>query len=296
MRLICRFACLSLFSLLFWSTAGAQGSSSPTIAQLEDSLVKCADSMYGAFLPDTRISYSERFAKQLVHALKQPDSWNFRFEKLNTKINVLYPEDQSFRIFNWEIAPTDETRRYYGAIQLPSSTLKLYGLVDYSQDLGKATEDTVLAGGKWYGALYYRIHTETIEGQPIYILFGRNAGSRQSNRKLLEPLHFETAGPVFGAPVFNIRSTNRPDSRVNRFILEFKKDIQVGLNWDPTQRVIYFDNLVSQVNDPARKYTYVPSGQIDGFRFNGNSFDFVQDIVRIVPRKDGEAPIGESME
>ena len=296
MRPICRFACLSLLYLLTFSTSKAQQGGVPTIMQLEDSLVKYADSMYGGFLPDTRIAYSERFAKQLVQALKTPDSWNYKFDKLNTKINILYPDDQAFRIFNWEIAPADEARRYYGAIQLPSSTLKLHGLVDYSQDFGKAAEDTVLTGGKWYGALYYRIHRETVEGQPVYILFGRNSANRQSNRKLLEPLHFEAAGPVFGAPVFNVRSTNRPTARVNRFMLEFKKDIQVGLNWDPNQRVIYFDNLVSQVNDPARKYTYVPSGQIDGFRFNGTGWDFVQDIVRMVPRKDGEAPIGESME
>jgi len=296
MRLFRRFACLSLFSVLLCSVAGAQAGGAMSIAQLEDSLVLTADSMYSAFLPDTRVAYSERFARQLVQALKHPDSWRYPFAKLITRINVLYPEDSAFRIFNWEIAPSEETRRYYGAIQLPSSTLKLYGLVDYSQNFGKAEEDTVLSGGKWYGALYYRVHTETVEGQPIYVLIGRNAAGRNSNKKLLEPLHFESAGPVFGAPVFNIRSQARTSQRVNRFIIEFKKDVQVGMNWDPAKRIIYFDNLVSQVNDPARKYTYVPSGQIDGFRFNGNSFDFVQDIVQMVPRKDGQAPMGESME
>lgn len=296
MRVICRFACLSMFCLLAWNTSGAQVERSLTIAQLEDSLVRTADSMYSAFLPDTRISYSGRFARQLVQALKNPDSWNYKFEKLTTKINILYPEDASFRIFNWEVAPTDDSRRYYGAIQLPSTELKLYGLVDYSQELGKAAEDTVLSGGKWFGALYYRIHTATINGAPVYVLFGRNAGNRLSTKKILEPLSFRTDGPVFGAQIFNVGSVARSGERVNRFILEFKKDIQVGLNWDPTQKMIYFDNLVSQVNDPARKYTYVPSGQIDGFRFNGRSFDFVQDIVQIVPRHDGQAPVGETME
>ncbi len=296
MRLIRSLACISVLCFLLVGRAGAQTGSPAGIAQLEDSLIKTADSMYGALLPDTRISYSERFAKQLVQALKIPDSWNYKFEKLNSKINILYPEDGGFRIFNWEIAPTDETRRYYGAIQLPSTSLKLYGLVDYSQELGKNLEDTVLTGGKWVGALYYRIHSENINGQPVYVLFGRNAGNRTSTKKILEPLRFEPTGPVFGGQLFNIRSTEHPASRVNRFVLEFKKDIQVGMNWDPAKRVIYFDHLVSQVNDPARKYTYVPSGQIDGFRFNGATWDLIQDIVQIVPRVDGQAPIGESME
>ena len=300
MQIIRRTALLVFCLLSFMFAIPAKAVLQPvdlrTIQQMEDSLNVTADSMYGAFLPDTRLAYSERFARQLVKALKVSDSWSYDFPKLSQRIYIIYPEDKSFRIFNWDIAPADATRRYYGAIQLPGEELKLHGLVDYSMHLGKMAEDSILTGGKWFGCLYYRIRQTEVEGQKMYTLFGLNAAGRLSNRKVLDPLTFNENGPVFGAPIFNVRSAARPSERVNRFILEFKKDVQVALNWDEQRKNIYFDNLVSQVNDPGRKYTYVPSGQIDGFRWNGSHWDYVQNIVTIVPRKDGQAPIGESNE
>ena len=298
MFVFCRKALLLISFCALPAFARAQsGAISPVdlrvMQQMEDSLNITADSMYGAFLSDTRIAYSARFARQLVKALRVPNSWSYDFPKLSKRVFVLYPDDKAFRIFNWDIAPSEITRRYYGAIQMPSETLKLYGLVDYSQEIGKAAEDTVLDNGKWYGCVYYRIRQEEIDGQKVYTLFGLNAAGRLSNKKVLDPLVFTESGPVFGAPIFNVRSEAHPNERINRFILEYKKDVQVAMNWDAERNNIYFDNLVSQVNDPARKYTYVASGQIDGFRWNGRQWDYVQNIVTIVPRKDGQAPIGE---
>jgi hypothetical protein len=289
--------CVLLLTCSLANVAGANPSLTAidlrSIQQMEDSLNTTADSMYSAFLPDTRIAYSERFARQLVRALKVNNSWSYEFPKLAKRINILASGDGAFKLFNWDIAPTEDTRRYYGAIQLPSATLRLFGLVDYSQQLGKGAEDSIFTNGKWLGALYYRIIPEEIDGKKIYTLFGLNATARLSNKKILEPLQITDQGPIFGAPIFNVVSESNPNSRVNRFILEFKKDVQVAMNWDTERSNIYFDNLVSQVNDPARKYTYVPSGQIDGFKWDGRSWNYVQDIVSIVPRKDGEAPINE---
>src|ERR1043165_7275969 len=110
------------------------------LQQMEDSLSTTADSMYSAFLPDTRIAYSERFARQLVRALKVPNSWSYGFPKVSKRINIIPSGDGAFKLFNWDIAPTEDTRRYYGAIQLPSDNLKLFGLVDYSPELGKGAE------------------------------------------------------------------------------------------------------------------------------------------------------------
>ncbi len=90
---------------------------------MEDSLISTADSMYNAFLPDTHISYSERFVRQLIHALKIPNSYYYPFDKLKEKINIIYSDDNAFRIFNWEITPSTVLKRYYGAIQMPEEKL-----------------------------------------------------------------------------------------------------------------------------------------------------------------------------
>ena len=294
-RKICAMAAVMLVMLNV--QASAQGNLSKentaTISAVEDSLIVMADSMYNAIFPDQRIGISERFARQLVRALKVNSSWNYPFEKLQKKINIIYPEDKSFRMFNWAVAPTDNNLRYYGAIQMPAEQLKLYGLVDYSADVTKGAADSVFTGGKWFGAIYYRIIDKEVDGRKIYTLFGMNAGSSTSNRKVLDALEITDKGPRFGAQIFGINSELFPGQRINRFVLEYKKDVQASMNWDNELKVIFFDRLVSQINDPARKYTYVPSGQYDGFRWTGNQWSFIQDVIQPLQLKDGEAPVNQ---
>lgn len=288
-------------ALLFWMApaivATAQNNNTSAarsgIQQIEDSLIVTADSMYVATMPEERLAQSEQFARQLVRALKMPQSWSYPFEKLGQKINILYPDDKAFRIFNWAIAPNENIRRYYGAIQLPGDQLKLYGLVDYSNELGKGAADSVLAGGKWMGGLYYRIIAKEVDGRTLYTLFGHNMASLVSTRKFLDVLEITATGPVFGAPIFGVRSENFPARKVNRFVLEYKKDVQASMNWDAEMNAIFFDRLASQVNDPNRKYTYIPSGQYDGFRWGGKEWLFVQDLIPVLQLKDGEAPVGQ---
>ncbi len=257
---------------------------------MEDSLLVTADSMYEAFIPDTRIGYSERFVRQLVRALKINNSWLYPFDKIRDKINIINSDDNAFRIFNWEITPSNVSKRYYGAIQLPGEKLKLIGLNDYAEQTGKGAEDSVLTGGKWFGALYYRIMSHDFQGHKVYTMFGYNAASSLSNRKLLDAMVIEDGKVIFGIPIFGVASTNFPRHRVNRFILEYKKEVQVSMNWNEEKNVIIFDKLVSQVNDPHRKYTFVPSGQYDGLRWDNETWNYVRDLIPVTILEDGEAP------
>ena len=189
---------------------------------MEDSMLTTSDSMFNAFLPDTRTGYCERFVRQLIHALKIPNSYYYDFKKIADRINIIYADDSAFKIFNWGIQPTISTERYYGAIQL---TIDEHGI-------------------------------------------------------------------KFGAPIFGYPSENFPGKPVNRFVLEYKKGVQVGMNWDAERNAIVFDYLVSQINDPHRKYTFVPSGQYDGFRWGSGVWNYVRDLIPITILQDGQAPDG----
>lgn len=286
---ICTSFCLIIL-LCITSQANAQ-EGFEKMQQIEDSMLLTADSMYHTFIPDERGVYVERFVKQLVEALKQPNSWAYEFPKLKEVINITYPDDKAFRIFNWGIAPTEVTRRYYGAIQMPDEELKLYPLFDYSSKLDKCIEDTVLTKGKWFGGIIYRIIPHDVDGEMVYTLFTMNASSPISTKKTLDPMIITEDGVVFGAPIFKYNSPCNPEKRINRFLIEYKKDVQASMNWDADFNAIFFDRLVSQVNDPNRKYTYVPSGQYDGFRWKGDSWTFVENLIPIDIREDGEAPV-----
>ncbi len=285
------YALLLPVALLFFGSSAHAQDRDDKLSRMEDSLLVVADSMYHAYIPDFRINYTEKFVKQLVQALKQPNSWSYEFPKLKEVINIIYPDDRSFRVFNWVIAPTEVTRRYYGAIQMPTEELKLFPLIDYSSELKKCAEDTVLTKGKWYGGLIYRIMPQNVDGETVYTVFSLNASSPLSNKKILDPLIISDTGVVFGAQIFEYNSTCKPERLINRFILEYKKEVQVSMNWDDEFKAIYFDRLVSQVNDPNRKYTYVPSGQYDGFKWKGDKWSFVQNLIPIDIREDGEAPV-----
>ena len=291
---VCRFFIAFVFVLLAgYKNVSAQGITPQDMDKfhiMEDSMVVSSDSMYDAFIPDDRVGYSERFAKQLVRALKIPNSFLYPFDKIKDKINIIYSDDNNFRIFNWAIVPSIATKRYYGAIQLPGEKLKLYGLHDYTEELGKGAEDSILTNGKWFGAIYYRIISNDMGGRKVYTLFGLNSGNPVSNKKVLDPLVIDEHGVTFGAPIFGVASENFPQRRVNRFILEYKKQSQVSMNWDPERQAIVFDKLVSQMNDPHRKYTYVPSGEYDGFRWGNDMWNYVRGLMQVQILKDGEQP------
>jgi hypothetical protein len=257
----------------------------------EDSLIVTADSMAFAALPEERLQYVFRFVRQLKSALAVPNSFAYPFDTLSQRINIISPDDKAFRIFNWSFEPNEATRRYYGAIQLPGESLKLYGLVDHSAQIQKGASDSILTGGRWFGALYYRVMpVQTAQGT-AYTLFGLNGANTSSNRKVLDVLTLTPSGPVFGAPIFGVRS---PDTKAQavRFVMEYKKGIQAALNWNAELNAIFFDRLESEVSDPNRKYTYVPTGQYDGFRWQDGQWRLVQDLIPITLLRDGEQPLG----
>lgn len=282
---------VAMFSLFLLNASDVFAQDDFTVIKsIEDSLIHTIDSMYESKIPDDRPEYNARVIKQLVRALKINNSYKYPFDSLSKRINIFHADDKQFRIFNWSISSDDVTQRYYAAIQMNSEELKLYPLVDCAADLGKTAEDAVLTKGRWYGAIYYNVVSREVDGKTIYVLFGKNASGALSNKKLMEPMIFTDSGVVFGAQIFNIRSQNKPTERINRFIIEYKKQAQASLNWDKDQNLVYVDRLESDINDPNRKYTYVPTGQYDGFRWLDGYWNYVQDLIPIESLKDGEAP------
>lgn len=291
-----QFFLVALFSVFGLSTASAQQESiAPEDLKLlqsrEQLLMGIADSITLGNLPEDRLDYVYKFVKELKTTLVIPNSFYYGFDSLSRHINIISPEDKAFRIFNWSVTTASNTERYYGAIQMPGSSLKLYGLIDKSAEMQRGAMDSVLDKGKWFGATYYRIMPVTVDGQQTYTLFGMNSANPLSNRKVLDLLWFTKDGPVFGAPVFGVRSPDTKQAAV-RFILEYKKNIVVTLNYKPELNGIYFDHLESETNDPGRRYTYIPTGQYDGFRWQNGMWTFVKDIIPITLLPEGQQPIG----
>lgn len=251
----------------------------------EDSLIVAADSMYRAYMYDERIEYCHKFIKQLSTLLKRENSFAYPFERLGKKVHIIYPEDKSFRIFNWTVEFKVAGFRYYGAVQKAEGML--IPLVDASEQIEESALRGPLSNKNWFGVEYYRILTQKgANGQPLYFVFGSNHNGNGYSVKTMDLLSFSGNQIVFGGNYFSMNS--RP---AQRFMLEYQKGAQVSLNLDTDKNMIVYDRLISEVNQPQRRNTLVPSGQVDGFKWVNYQWQPVQDIVPIMKLKDGQAPV-----
>ncbi|HUX85305.1 MAG TPA: hypothetical protein VMV20_08715 [Chitinophagaceae bacterium] len=228
----------------------------------QDSLSVLAYQMINAPDEGGRVAACNAFVPGLIRALLIPGSFSFPFDSLK-QISCLYPEDSSFRIFTWQLSWTQGDDVYFGAIQMRTrdGSLKLFPLLDYSQ-LTTHFQDTVTSNLRWMGALYYNVVETSYRGKKYYTLFGFNDNTPLSDRKILEPLTFQQGKPVFGAPLFHMGSGDE-----NRFILQYKTDGNARLNYDPSLHQIVYDHLTSLTGEPQKKFTLVPDGTYEAFRW-----------------------------
>ncbi len=248
------------------------------LQEYEDSLNQLTDLFLDGNEQGIRQNACYDFIRQLVQALKLEGSFEYPFDSLQ-RISILYPEDRSFRIFNWQLPLTTGKQRYFGAIQLKDDKeLKLYPLFDYSDNMVNAS-DTTTDNERWYGALYYRILEVKGKGKKYYMLFGWDGNNLRSNKKLLEVLSFtKEKTPVFGAPVFYFGKESDLNG-IRRFIIEYKEDAQVSMNYDEDLRLITFDHLIPA--DPSTRdlpYTYVPDGSYEAFEWKRGRWNHIDNI------------------
>ncbi|HTO17250.1 MAG TPA: hypothetical protein VLZ83_15910 [Edaphocola sp.] len=277
---------LFFFSFIIFSLTSAQAQMSKTqelaFKKSENSLLKYVDSMNRLAVSEEKIDYCHLFIKEFGKVLKNENSFAFPFDTLSKKIHILYPEDKSFRVFNWPIEFATARFRYYGVIQKADGTL--YPLIDQSDRIGDNHINDVLNNKDWFGQEYYRILTQKDEsGKPIYFIFGVNHNRESTSIKIVDVIKFNDQQIDFGGQYFS--------EGQNRFIIEYQKGTQVSLNYDTEQKMIVFNVLESEINQPQRKHTLVPNGNLDGLKWNNYKWELVKNLIPIIKLQDGQAPV-----
>ncbi|HUH33436.1 MAG TPA: hypothetical protein VLZ28_05745 [Daejeonella sp.] len=243
----------------------------------QDSLKKISFNIYNNNSEPERYNASYVFIKTLVSALKTPNSFNFNFDSLKA-ISVLTPPDRKFKIFSWHVMNNDGSYRYYGTIQMnnPDGKLEMFPLIDFTSGI-KNPADTVTDNGKWYGAQYYSIVPVTANVQnPYYVLLGWKGNTVQSNKKVIEVLHFKNKQAVFGMPVFDGDKSNIDKKRI---IFEYTRRASMVLNYDPKQGMIVFDHLAPPDPKLEGKYDlYGPDFSYDGYKIQKGRLSLVSDL------------------
>ena len=258
--------------------------------QKEDSLKLYAASIIQAINPENRFKADSLFTKMFVRALKTANSFNYPFDSLET-ISRLYPPDSSFRIFTWQLVINDYVVRQHGAIQMKTAdgSLKLFPLIDKSNIIVHLT-DTVADNKSWFGAVYYKLIQTKSGNQNYYTLLGYDENNIRSNRKVIEVLHFNNSEPVFGGPFFNFEQDSAKAPVSSRFILEYKKTAGARLTYDDNLNMIVFEHLESESNEPKKKWTLIPDGDYEGFKWVKGQWVHVEKVfTQITP--EGQEPV-----
>lgn len=250
------------------------------LAADEDTLKQLGRQMIFDAQASRRFSADSSFIRQLVKALRTPYSFYYPFDSLET-VSRLYAPDSSFRIFTWQFQKDEDYFRQRGAIQMKTAdgSLKLFPLIDMS-DFTRNPVDSVRSNLNWIGAIYYGIVEKTFNNQKYYTLLGYDDNNMRSTKKWIDVLSFDPSGqPRFGGLFFDYPNDSiKPPQPAYRFCLEFKKDGRARLNYDPQMDMIVFEHLVSESNDVTKRYTLIPDGDYEGFKWNNGRWLYVNKI------------------
>lgn len=277
---------LLVFFLILTSLSSQAQDSRMQLQQIEDELKPLAYAILNEDQFIDRFKADSAFTRGLVRALRTPHSFRYRFDSLVT-ISQQYAPDSSFRIFTWQLQMEDMNHfRQKGAIQMRTTdgSLKLIPLFDASK-FTEAPFDSVRTQQNWIGAVYYNIIQTSYNNRKYYTLFGYDEHDARSTRKWMEVLTFDVNGnPQFGGRYFNYREDDiKPKQPAFRFCLEYKKDANAKLNYDPELNMIVMAHLVSEEGDNKKKHTLVPYGTFEGFKWLGGKWVHQADIKEANP-------------
>jgi|SRR6185437_11041070 len=257
----------------------------------EDSLKGYAYNIVNAETATKRFIADSSFIRSLVRALREPNSFYYPFDSLQT-ISRLYAPDSTFRIFTWEFKKDDYMYLQEGAIQVKQAdgSLKLFPLFDCSMFTDKPL-DSVRTRRNWIGAIYYKMILKTWQGRKYYTLLGFDDYSSTANKKWMEVLTFNEQGePQFGGPYISFAQDSVHKPIQYRFDIEYKKDAATRFNYDPDMDMIVYDHLVPEGNQPEQKDSYVPDGDFEAFQWKSGHWVHLEKGLFTMKLKDGQAP------
>ena len=258
----------------------------------EDSLTALGNIMVNGRTSSERFEADSQFTRILVRALKIKNSFYYPFDSLEN-VSHLYAPDTTFRIFTWEIMVDDDNFRRHGAIQMrtPDGSLKLVPLIDRTKTIDDLM-DTVTSNEYWIGNIYYKIVEKKFQGKPYYTLLGYDENDLSSTRKWIEVMTFdENQKPVFGGKYFTFQAGDPEDPKtaISRYMIEYKKGGTARVQYDPDMDLIILDHLESESNEPEKKYTLIPDGDYEGFRWVNGKWVHINKVFTY-KLQDGQAP------
>ncbi len=265
------------------------------LKEKEDSLQYLAADIILDSLTAPRMRSDSLFVKTLIRALQIKNSFYHPFDSVQG-VSKLYAPDSTFRIFTWNLQINDYWSLQKGAIQIRTNdgSLKLIGLHDASSFTANA-DDSVRTKNNWIGSVYYDIVKTNYNSKNFYTLIGFDNNSAMSNKKWIEVLTFDEKNePVFGGKYFSFEKDSIKRPPQFRYSLEYKKEARAILKYDEDSKLIIVDHLISETDEPENKWTYVPDGDYEAFKWQNGKWIHIDKLYNY-KLEEGQAPVGDPL-
>lgn len=260
---------LLIIMLLFSLRLYAGGKDSTAIKLLiaaENELKQVVPDFLGAATDAGRRKASSTLFARFDSLLQLPESFSYPWDSLrNRTVSIITSPDARIRLYTWNLVLTNGDFRNFGYLQVKKKKkIELYPLMDTSKKFTPDLLDAELETGEWLGALYYNIREFKQRGKKMYLLFGFDGSTANSNKALLDVLWFSKDGPRFGAPAF--RQSDADPSAECRVIYEFHNDVKMLLRYEDFKKVVVADKLTPAFPEATgNPFYYIPSGDYDVF-------------------------------
>ncbi len=283
-----------IFSSIDASSQTVSAADKKKLKVKEDSLQQIARFMITDTLEVGRLLAYKDFVPTFIRALQIKNSFYYPFDSV-LGISKLYAPDSSFRIYTWYVEIDDYRGWQRGFIQMRTAdgSLKGFRLLDdpeWTQDAYFKPCSTT----NWIGAVYYNIIKTEHQGKNYYTLFGIDREGLRTQKKWIDVLSFnEKKEPVFGGG-FSFKEDSVAKPTQSRFSIEYKKDARTFVNYEPELKVILFDHLISETDEPEFPWTFIPDGDYEGFKWQNGMWVHI-DKVFTFKLEDGQAPVGDPL-
>ncbi|HKL39598.1 MAG TPA: hypothetical protein VJ894_02915, partial [Cryomorphaceae bacterium] len=228
-----------------------------------------------------RLEASAKFEELLIEAFDSKEAFAYSFMAL-PKMAKLTPDDEEFRIFNWNIALEEGRHSFRMFVLFPNGK---YQRFTDSQELKHENEHATVKPDHWYGALYYELHPVKIKRDTYYTLMGWDGNDELTTKKVLDVLVLEKKNKVsLGFPIFE-----KDGDLMNRRVFEYAEDVIMNLRWLEPKEMIIFDRLEPKTQNLEGNYAfYGPGTAFSGYKWEGDFWE-LEEFVDMSRPKSAES-------
>jgi len=260
------------FLLVYGISLRAVNTDSSAIRQLqegENRLKIIAPAFIAAKTDEARIEAAWLVYRTLDTLLSLPESFSYGWDSLKSRtISILVSPDKKVKLYTWNLILKDGSFKHFGFLQTRrKKSIETYPLLDTTPVQSKDIVDEELDPAAWFGALYYRLIPFKKNGKKMYLLFGFDGNTANSNKAVMEVLWISKSAPVFGYPAF--RQGDDDPSAECRVIMECHNDVKLSFYYEAYKQIVIADKLVPSFPEAKdNPFYYIPSGDYDIYKRN----------------------------